>query len=187
MEDLYARLQEDFHLRGLSARSRTAYLGAVRQLERHCGRPPDELGDEEVRGYFLHLIDVRRVAPSTVHQQLYAIKFLYRVTLKRELPCLETIRVKRRQKLPVVLSVEEVRRVLKQLRVEKIRTCTMVIYSCGLRLTEATRLRVVDIDSDRMLLRVEKGKGEKDRYVPLPGRTLHLLREWWERRPSRGR
>ncbi len=181
MKDVYARLKEDFRLRGLSDRSRKAYLGAVRQLERHSRRPPDELGDEEVRGYFLHLIDVRRVSPSTVNQHLYAIKFLYRVTLKRELPCLATIRPKRRRKLPVVLSVEEVRSVLKQLRVARIRTCMTVIYSCGLRLTEATHLRVADIDSDRMLLRVESGKGDKDRYVPLPGRTLHILREYWRR------
>ena len=179
MKDVYARLEEDFRLRGLSGRSRKAYLGAVRQLERHTRRPPDELGDEEVRGYFLHLIDVRRVSPSTVNQHLYAIKFLYRVTLKRELPCLATIRPKRRRKLPVVLSVEEVRSVLKQLRVAKIRTCMTVIYSCGLRLLEGTHLSAVAIDSDRMLLRVESGKGDKDRYVPLPSRTLRLLRDYW--------
>jgi site-specific recombinase XerD len=185
MKDVYARLEEDFRLRGLSDRSRKAYLGAVRQLERHCARPPDELGDEEVRGYFLHLIDVRRVSPSTVNQHLYAIKFLYRVTLKRELPCLATIRPKRRRKLPVVLSVEEVRSVLKQLRVAKIRTCMTVIYSCGLRLMEGTRLSAAAIDSDRMLLRVESGKGDKDRYVPLPSRTLGLLRDYWRRERPR--
>jgi site-specific recombinase XerD len=179
MKDVYARLKEDFRLRGLSDRSRKAYLGAVRQLERYSARPPDELGDEEVRGYFLHLIDVRRVSPSTVNQHLYAIKFLYRVTLKRELPCLATIRPKRRRKLPAVLSVEEVRSVLKQLRVARIRTCMTVIYSCGLRLMEGTHLAAPDIDSDRMLLRVESGKGDKDRYVPLPSRTLSLLRDYW--------
>ncbi len=168
MKDVYARLEEDFRLRGLSDRSRKAYLGAVRQLERHSRRPPDELGDEEVRGYFLHLIDVRRVSPSTVNQHLYAIKFLYRVTLKRELPCLATIRPKRRRKLPAVLSVEEVRSVLKQLRVARIRACMTVIYSCGLRLLEGTHLAAADIDGDRMMLRVESGKGDKDRYVPLP-------------------
>jgi site-specific recombinase XerD len=179
MKDVYARLEEDFRLRGLSDRSRKAYLGAVRQLERHSRRPPDELGDEEVRGYFLHLIDVSRVSPSTVNQHLYAIKFLYRVTLKRELPCLATIRPKRRRKLPVVLSVEEVRSVLKRLRVAKVRTCMTVIYSCGLRLLEGTHLAAADIDSDRMLLRVEAGKGDKDRYVPLPSRTLRILRDYW--------
>ncbi len=185
MKDVYARLKEDFRLRGLSDRSRKAYLGAVRQLERHTRRSPDELGDEEVRGYFLHLIDVRRVSPSTVNQHLYAIKFLYRVTLKRELPCLATIRPKRRRKLPAVLSVEEVRSVLKRLRVARIRTCMTVIYSCGLRLLEGTHLAAPDIDSDRMLLRVESGKGDKDRYVPLPSRTLRLLRDYWRRERPR--
>ncbi len=99
MKDVYARLEEGFGLRGPSDRSRKAYLGAVRQLERHCARPPDELGDGEVRGYFLHLIGLRRVSPSTVNRHLYAIKFLYRITLKRELPCLSTIRPKGRRKL----------------------------------------------------------------------------------------
>ena len=157
MKDVYGRLEEDFDLRGLSARSRKAYLGAVRQLERHCGRPLDELGDDDVRGYFLHLIDVRRVSPNTVSQHLYAIKFLFEITLRRRLNCLKTIRPKKTRKLPVVLSVPEVRAILKRIRVARIRTCMTVIYSCGLRLLEGTRLRAADIDSDRMFLRVESG------------------------------
>jgi len=179
MKDVYGRLEEDFDLRGLSARSRKAYLGAVRQLERHCGRPLDKLGDDEVRGYFLHLIDVRRVSPSTVNQQLYAIKFLFEITLKRRLQCLKTIRPKKTRKLPVVLSVPEVHAILKRIRVARIRACMTVIYSCGLRLLEGTHLTAADIDGDRMFLRVESGKGNKDRCVPLPSRTLRLLREYW--------
>jgi integrase/recombinase XerD len=179
MKDVYGRLEEDFDLRGLSPLSRKAYLCAVRQLERHCGRPLDKLGDEEVRGYFLHLIDVRRVSPSTVNQQLYAIKFLFEITLKRRLGCLGTIRPKKTRKLPVVLSVPEVRAVLKRIRVARIRACMTVIYSCGLRLLEGTHLRAADIDGDRMFLGVESGKGDKDRYVPLPSRALRLLREYW--------
>ncbi len=161
MKDVYAQLEEDFSLRGLAARSRKAYLGAIRQLDMHCGRSPDELTDDDVRGYFLHLIDVRCLSPSTVNQQLYAIKFLFRITLKRELPCLKTIRVKKRRKLPVVLSVEEVRSVLRRIRVARARTCLTVIYSCGLRLTEGRRLTATDIESDRMLVRIESGKGDK--------------------------
>ena len=103
MKDVYGRLEEDFDLRGLSPLSRKAYLCAVRQLERHCDRPLDKLGDDEVRGYFLHLIDVRRLSPNTVSQQLYAIKFLFEITLKRRLQCLKTIRPKKTRKLPVVL------------------------------------------------------------------------------------
>jgi site-specific recombinase XerD len=179
MKDVYERLEDDFGLRGLSARSRKAYLGAVRQLERHCGRPLDELGDDEVRGYFLHLINVRRVSPSTVSLHLYAVKFLFEITLKRRLGCLKTIRPKKRRKLPVVLSVPEVRAVLGRIRVARIRACTMAIYSCGLRLLEGTHLSAADIDGDRMMLRVESGKGDKDRYVPLPSRALRLLRDYW--------
>ena len=179
MKDVYGRLEEDFDLRGLSARSRKAYLGAVRQLGKHCGRALDKLGDEEVRGYFLHLIDVRRVSPSTVNQQLYAIKFLFEITLKRRLPCLKTIRPKKSRKLPVVLSVPEVRAILRRIRAARIRACMTAIYSCGLRLMEGTHLKAADIDGDRMFLRVESGKGDKDRYVPLPSRTLLLLREYW--------
>jgi len=179
MKDVYGRLEEDFDLRGLSARSRKAYLCAVRQLERHCDRPLDKLGDDDVRGYFLHLIDVRRVSPSTVNQQLYAIKFLFEITLKRRLQCLKTIRPKKTRKLPVVLSVPEVRSILKRIRVPRIRACMTAIYSCGLRLLEGTHLRAADIDSDRMFLRIECGKGNRDRCVPLPSRTLRLLREYW--------
>jgi site-specific recombinase XerD len=179
MKDVYARLEEDFDLRGLSALSRKAYLSAVRQLGKHCGRPLDKLGDDDVRGYFLHLIDVRRVSPSTVNQHLYAIKFLFEITLRRRLRCLKTIRPKKTRRLPVVLSVREVRAILKQIRVPRIRACMTVIYSCGLRLLEGTHLRAADIDSDRMFLRVESGKGDRDRCVPLPSRTLRLLREYW--------
>lgn len=157
MKDVYGRLEEDFDLRGLSALSRKAYLSAVRQLERHCDRPLDKLGDDDVRRYFLHLIDVRRVSPSTVSQQLYAIKFLFEITLKRRLNCLKTIRPKKTRKLPVVLSVPEVRAILKRIRVARIRTCMTVICSCGLRLLEGTHLRAAQIDSDRTFLRVESG------------------------------
>ncbi|MHC4253638.1 MAG: tyrosine-type recombinase/integrase [Planctomycetota bacterium] len=125
------------------------------------------------------MIDVRRVSPSTVSQQLYAIKFLFEITLKRRLNCLKTIRPKKTRKLPVVLSVPEVRAILKRIRVARIRTCMAVIYSCGLRLLEGTHLRAADIDSDRMFLRVESGKGDRDRCVPLPSRTLRLLRDYW--------
>jgi integrase/recombinase XerD len=179
MKDVYGRLQDDFNLRGLSARSRKAYLSAVRQLEGHSGRPPDKLDDNDVRDFFLHLINVRRVSPNTVSQKLYAIKFLFEITLKRRLECFKTIRPKKTSKLPVVLSVPEVHSVLKRIRVPRIRACLTAIYSCGLRLLEGTHLKAADIDGDRMFLRVESGKGNKDRYVPLPSRTLRLLREYW--------
>jgi site-specific recombinase XerD len=179
MKDVYARLEEDYDLRGLSAKSRKAYLSAVRQLGKHCGRPPDELGDGDVRDFFLHLINVKRASPSTVSQKLYAIKFLFEVTLRRRLECLKTLRPRKTRRLPVVLSVPEVRSILRRIRVPRIRACMTVIYSCGLRLLEGTHLRAAQIDGDRMFLRVESGKGDKDRYVPLPSRTLGLLRVYW--------
>lgn len=122
---------------------------------------------------------IRRVSPSTVSQKLYAIKFLFEVTLKRPLQCIKAIRPRKSRKLPIVLSVPEVRSVLRRIRVARIRACMTVIYSCGLRLLEGTHLRAAQIDGDRMLLRVESGKGDKDRYVPLPSRTLRLLRDYW--------
>ena len=179
MKDVYGRLGDDFDLRGLSARTRTAYLSAARQLGDHCGRPLDELGEADVRDFFLHLINVRRVSPNTVSQKLYAIKFLFEITLKRRLQCFKTIRPKKTRKLPEVLSVPEVRSVLKQIRVPRIRACLTVIYSCGLRIMEGMHLRAAQIDADRMFLRIESGKGDKDRYVPLPSRALRLLRDYW--------
>lgn len=179
MTQLRQRMIEDMQLRGYSARTQEAYARAVRQLAEHYRRSPDKLTEEELRKYFLHLANEKKWARASTTIALCGIKFFYEQTLKRDWPTLRFVRPPREFKLPVVLSREEVRLVLSLVRIPVYRACLMTIYSCGLRLLEGARLQVSSIDSARMLLHIH-GKGKRDRYVPLPETTLHMLREFWK-------
>jgi site-specific recombinase XerD len=170
---------EDMQLRGYSARTQEAYARAVRQLAEHYRRSPDKLTEEELRKYFLHLANDKEWARASTTIALCGIKFFYEQTLKRDWPTLRFVRPPREFKLPVVLSREEVRLVLSLVRIPVYRVCLTTIYSCGLRLLEGARLQVSSIDSARMLLHIH-GKGKRDRYVPLPEATLHMLRDFWK-------
>ena len=176
---LRQRMLEDMRLRGLSPKTQEAYVGAVRQLAAYCHKPPDQITEEELRQYFLHLTDVKHVSPSTFTLALCGIKFLYQHSLRRDWPTLELVRPVRDKKLPVVLSVTEVQRVLTCLRSPRYRVCLSTLYACGLRLQEGVRLQVGDIDSQRLLVHVRHTKGHRDRYVPLPPRILQMLRDYW--------
>jgi site-specific recombinase XerD len=169
---------EDMQLRGFSARTQECYVAAVRQLAQHFHRSPDQLGEEDVRQYFLFLANVKKVARATATIALCGIKFFYEHTLERTWTTLRLVRPPREKKLPVVLSRDEVRRILTEVRIPVYRACLTTIYSCGLRLLEGARLQVADVDSARMLLHIH-GKGKQDRYVPLPEPTLELLRMHW--------
>lgn len=179
MTALRRRMVEEMELQGLSASTRETYVHAVKGLARYYGCSPDRLSEEQLREYFLYLINDRRVAPNTLTVYLCGIKFFYESTLKRQWQVLELVRPKKRKKLPVVLSREEVRRIVSRVRCRRIRMCLTLIYSCGLRVSEGTKLQVADIDSARMMVRVRDGKGGKDRYVPLGQRPLELLRAYW--------
>jgi site-specific recombinase XerD len=170
---------EDMQLRGLAERTQEVYVAAVRQLAEHYGKSPDQISDKELRQYFLYLTNEKKASSSAITIALCAIKVLYEQTLRQEWPTLTLVRPPRERKLPVVLSREEVHRILGCLRRPYYRVCLSTIYSCGLRLEEGVHLQVSDIDSARMLIHVRKSKGNKDRYVPLPQRTLHMLREYW--------
>ena len=185
---------EDLQLRGISALSQQRYVRAVQQLAEHYGKSPDTITEEELRNYFLYLKNVKKWARSTSTIALCGIKFFYENTIRRDWPTLHLIRAERQKKLPVILSPDEVRRILSNVRLFRYRVCLTTIYSCGLRLQEGTHLKVQDIDSSRGLIHVRSGKGRKDRYVPLPGRTLQLMREQWKTHrcptwifPARGR
>ncbi len=180
MSYLSQRMIEDLQLRGMSERTQEMYVRAVRQLAEHYQRSPDQLGEEDLRNYFLHLKNVKQYSRSSSTIALCGIKFFYDHTIKRDWPTLTFVRAPREKKLPVILSREEVRRILDHTRVARHRTCLLTTYSCGLRLGEGTSVQVADIDSARMFLHVRLGKGNKDRYVPLPARTLDLLREFWK-------
>jgi len=170
---------EDLQLRGLSPRTQESYVRAVRQLAEHCHKSPDKVSQKELRAYFLYLKNIRQVSRSTQTIALCGIKFFYEHTLERQWHTLDLVRPAKEKKLPVVLSVEEVGRVLNCVHRRRYRACLTTIYACGLRLLEGVRLQVKDIDSQRKMLHISQGKGGKDRYIPLPDTCLDILRKHW--------
>lgn len=179
MTELRRRMIEDMDLRGFSPKTQKAYIGAVQRLAGFYRRSPDQLSEEEIREFFLHLVNVNHAARSTVTIYLCGIKFFYEKTLGRDLPVLNLVRPPKRVKRPVVLSTTEVKELLNMVRHPLCRMALTLIYSCGLRISEGVNLKVSDIDGQRMLVRVENGKGGKDRFVPLPERTRELLRSYY--------
>ncbi len=179
MTPLRQRMIEDMQLRGLAARTQEAYAGAVKQLAEHYHKSPDLITPEELRQYFLYLKNGKQASRSAYLIALHGLRFFYERTLQRTDVTLDWVCPPREQKLPVVLSVDEVRLILGCLRRLHYRVCLTTIYSCGLRLLEGVSLQIHDIDSERKMLHIRQGKGNKDRYVPLPEGTLKLLREYW--------
>lgn len=185
MTPLRQRMIEDMQLNGLAASTQEGYLNAVRGLARHYHRSPEQLSEEDLRQYFLFLANEKKVARSTATVAICGIKFLYEQTLGQPWASLRLVRPPRRKKLPVILSREEVRRALAAVRIPAYRACLTTVYACGLRANEGAHLRVEHIDSGRMLLRIIQGKGNQDRYVPLPETTLQMLRSYWQTHRSR--
>jgi integrase len=170
---------EAMQLRGFSPRTQESYLSAVEQLALYYHKSPDTITEDELRQYFLFLIADKQLAPNTTNLALNAIKFFYTYTLRRPWPLRDLVRPPLPKKLPIVLSPEEIWRVIEQVRRPDYSVCLCVIAGCGLRLLEGVRLQVTQIDSARMQLLIRGGKGNKDRAVPLPSRTLSLLRAHW--------
>ena len=179
MTELRKKMIECLQLRGLSERTQEAYTRAVRQLAEHYHKSPDLITEEELRQYFLHIINVKHYSRNTTTIALCGIRFFFEQTLNRNWSLFNIVRPAPEHKLPVILSLEEVREILNRVRLLRYRVCLSTIYACGLRLQEGIRLAVPDIDSARMMIHVRHGKGNKDRYVPLPQRTLELLRDYW--------
>ena len=179
MTVLREKMVEDMQLRGFAIRTQEAYLSAVRQLAKHYHKPPDQINEEELRQYFLFLKNEKHAARNTCTIALCGIKFFFERTLGREWKTFEFLRPLKEKKLPVVLSVSEVGRVLGCVHRQSYRVCLTTIYACGLRLLEGVRLQVKEIDGERKLMHVHAGKGGKDRYVPLPETCLQLLRLHW--------
>lgn len=179
MTELRKKMIECLQLRGFSERTQEAYTRAVRQLAEHYHKSPDLITEEELRQYFLHIINVKHYSRNTTTIALCGIRFFFEQTLNRKWTIFNLVRPAPEHKLPVILSLEEVREILNRVRLLRYRVCLSTIYACGLRLQEGIRLAVPDIDSARMMIHVRHGKGNKDRYVPLPQRTLELLRDYW--------
>ncbi len=180
MTELRKRMIECLQLRGLSARTQESYVRAVRQLAEHYHKAPDLITEEELRQYFLFIKNVKHYSRNTMTIAICGVRFLYEHTLNRNWAIFGIVRPAPEKKLPVILSKKEVRQILSCLRLPRYQVCLKTIYSCGLRLQEGTNLQVADIDSARLMIHVRHGKGAKDRYVPLPKRTLQLLRDYWK-------
>jgi site-specific recombinase XerD len=177
---------EDMQVRNLAVGTQTVYLHHVSQFARHFGKSPAALGREEIRSFQLYLTQEKKLDPSTITIAVSALRFLYKVTLRRQWNLDDIIPApKKPQKLPVILSPEEVLAFLARVPQVKHRTILTSCYAAGLRVSEVTRLLISDIDSQRMVIRIQQGKGQKDRYVMLSPKLLEILRAWWRvRKPQ---
>ena len=183
---LRQRMIEDMRMRKLSAKTQSGYIRAVRHFAGWLGRSPDTASAEDLRRYQLHCVD-RGVSPITLNAAITGLKFFFEVTMNRPdlMTKMRPVRVARI--LPVILSREEVSRLIDSARTLKHRTALSVAYGAGLRVSEVVALKVGDIDSTRMVLRIEQGKGQKDRYALLPPILLERLRTWWRHARAEGK
>ena len=180
MTVLRQRMTEDMQVRNLSPHTQASYLQQVSLFARYFRMSPDALTPEHIRTYQIYLTNEKRLAPNSIHTAVAALRFLYRITLKKDWTFGEDIPLpKKPQKLPVVLSPEEVVHFLSCVDCNKHRVILTTCYAAGLRISEAVRLKAAAIDSARMVVRVELGKGRKDRYVMLSPMLLEILRSYW--------
>lgn len=186
MTALRQRMLEDMKIRNLALNTQASYLLQVSQFARHFGKSPEVLGSEDIRAYQLYLTQEKKLAPQSITIAVSALRFLYKVTLRREWKLEDIIPApKAPQKLPIILSPEEVLEFLSCVRLHNHRTILTCCYAAGLRISEALALQAPHIDSQRMVIRVEQGKGRKDRYVMLSPKLLGILRQWWrQERPQ---
>jgi integrase/recombinase XerD len=179
---LRQRMLEELQRRNYSSETIRGYIFAVREFAEHYGQSPEALGAEELRHYQVHLLQERKLAPNTVEGRISALRFLYRKVLKRrDLTFDDLTFPKTPKKLPVVLSHQEVTRLIEAAPNLLYRTMLMILYGTGLRRAEVVRLRVDDIDSQRMVIRVRQGKGARDRDLPMSPKLLEVLRDYWRR------
>jgi integrase/recombinase XerD len=177
---LRERMEREMVLRRMAFRTRRSYAEAVAALARHYRRSPDQLTEQEIQGYLLYLIEQRKLARSSCLVALHGLRFFYHETLKREDLNFGVPRTRAPQKLPEILSREEIERLFAAATQFKHRVLLMTTYAAGLRVSEVCALKLGDIDSARMTIRVEQGKGSKDRYSLLSPRLLTDLRRYWQ-------
>ena len=180
MGKLHDQMKGDLLLKAYSPHTQRAYLRCARHFARHYMRSPEEMGEQEVRDFLLHLVRDRKASPATQDMYVNALKFLYTITLKRPEAVKGISHPKRPKTLPVILSPEEVLRVFAAIRAVKYKAIIATAYAAGLRISEVCALQVSDIDSQRMRIHVRSGKGKKDRYVMLGESLLALLRQYYQ-------
>jgi integrase/recombinase XerD len=179
MTHLRKMMLEELQRRNYAQSTAEAYILALKQFAAYHHKSPDRLGPKEISQFQLHLLRDRKLAARTVMQRIAAVRFFYVHTLKRSFPPNTFRYPKTPQRLPVILSQEEVQRMLAAATSLLHRTLLMTLYSTGMRRAEVTRLKVGDIDSKRMMIHIKEGKGGKDREVPLSAKLLETLREYW--------
>ena len=180
MTRLRQRMLEDLQRRNYSPDTIRGYIRAVQQFADYFGRSPEQLGAAELRRYQLYLLHQKKLALGTVENCISALRFLYKKTLKRRDLAFDDLPFpKQPHKLPTVLSQDEVTRLIEAARNRMHRTILMLLYGTGMRRTEASRLKVSDIDSQRMVIHIHSGKGLRDRDVPLTPKLLEALRDYW--------
>jgi site-specific recombinase XerD len=178
-KDWYQQSINALQLNGKGERTQQAYTRALRQLVEFTGKRPAAISEQELEAYFLHRRNRDRWSPNTMRISYCGIRFFFVHVLKRDWHLFQILRAKSESRLPSVLSREEVRKILSCVRTPHNYAFLSTVYACGLRLTEALNLEVSDIDSTRMMLHVHRGKGAKDRFVPLPKTALAILRTHW--------
>jgi len=183
---LRQRMIEDMRMRKFGDKTQLDYLRAVRKFAQHLGRSPDTASVEEVRNYQLHLVDAG-ISPASLNSIISGLKFFFNVTVDRPERVAKLQPVHLPRKLPVILSPEEVKRLIAAAPGLKHQTALALAYATGLRVNEIVALKVADIDSQRMTLRVEQGKGRKDRYALLSPVLLERLRTWWRSARAQGK
>jgi len=178
---LRQRMIDDMTVRNFAPNTMVCYLKQVSYFARHFGRSPEQLGPEDIRSYQIYLAKERRVAVSSQTVAATALRFLYAVTLKQD-RVIEMIPTPRQEhRLPVILSPQEVLRLLEAAPSFSHRVIFSTMYGTGMRVSEAVHLRIPDIDSQRMMIRIQQSKGHKDRYVQLSPKLLELLRTYWRK------
>lgn len=176
---LYKRMSEDLHLGGMSKRTHEGYLRAIRQLADFCRLSPDQITEDQLREFFLHLKNNRKFASGSLRVAYSGIKFFYTRTCKRNWQTLAQMRIKDVKSLPEVLTIEQVHQIIDHCTTLRMAVYFWTVYSLGLRMNEGLNLQIGDIDGQRMMVHIHRGKGAKDRYIPLPNSTLLALRRYW--------
>ena len=180
MTSLRRRFIEDMQIRNLAENTQESYIQQVSLFARYFQKSPELLGPDHIRAYQLHLTNEKKLSTGSITVAISALRFLYRVTLKKDWPFDDFIPApKAPKKLPIIVSPEEVLQFLDCVRSRKHRAILTTCYAAGLRISEAVALKPPAIDSKRMVLRVEQGKGKKDRYTLLSPKLLEILRAWW--------
>ncbi|WP_319560344.1 site-specific integrase [Marispirochaeta sp.] len=183
--DWYTKMVRKLRINGKSSRTQQAYTRAVRQLTAHCRKNPEAISEQELEDYFLFRRNESQWAPKTLNLSYCAVRFYYLHVCHREWKLLSILKAQKEERLPHIPSGETIHHIFSCVTTFHNFVFFATVYSCGLRLQEALHIQPADIDGQRMILHVHRGKGSKDRYVPIPSETLVLLRRYWKTHRNR--